>query len=399
MDFFIYFVDRGYDFRPDYGKLDILASLFPSKSFIALTATAPVAYQNAIIEHFAMQNPLRVLENPNRSNIFCEINQRPPAVKENNEDQFEKLINKLGSELKELRIKFPLTIVYTSLHLCGFGYNLLEQQLGDFQYFPPGCVHIPSNRLFAQFHSPQSKNMKEEIIKDVTSDNPIQRLLLVTIAFGMGIDPPNVQRVIHFGVPRKMEHYLQETGRAGRNGQFATATMYFNSNDIAANVEGMDDSMRNLCRNQDEECRRKLILNYFTFSVEQSGQPLHLCCDICKKRCKCDVCLVSDSLAVISCGDGRKPVDECEQVVPSFSVRQKEEIRKQLEDYKNTLGKASRFGLGPATGFNDKLIEMVCKKAEILLSREAVQQYLPVWREEHVDNIFRIVQGARDSHL
>ena len=115
MDFFIYFVDRGYDFRPDYGKLDILASLFPSKSFIALTATAPVAYQNAIIEHFAMQNPLRVLENPNRSNIFYEINQRPAAVKENNEDQFEKLINKLGSELKELRIKFPLTILLFTL--------------------------------------------------------------------------------------------------------------------------------------------------------------------------------------------------------------------------------------------------------------------------------------------
>lgn len=126
--------------------------------------------------------------------------------------------------------------------------------------------------------------MKEEIIKDVTSENPIQRLLLATIAFGMGIYPPNVQRVIYFGVPRKMEHYLQETVRAGRNGQFTTATMYFNSNDIAANVEGMDNSMRNLCQNQDEECRRKLILNYFSFSVEQSGQPLHLCCDICKKR-------------------------------------------------------------------------------------------------------------------
>ena len=168
--------------------------------------------------------------------------------------------------------------------------------------------------------------MKEEIIKDVTSDNSIQRLLLVTIAFGMGIDPPNVQRpVIHFGVQRKMEHYLQETGRAGRNGQFATATMYFNSNDIAANVEGMDDSMRNLCRNQDKECRRKFILYYYVnFSVEKSGQPLHLCCDICKERCKCDVCLLSDSLAVIACGDGSTPVDVCKQVsVPSFSARQK----------------------------------------------------------------------------
>ena len=61
--------------------------------------------------------------------------------------------------------------------------------------------------------------MKEEIIKNVTSENPIQRLLLVTIAFGMGLDPPCVERVIHFGVPRKMEHYHQETGRAGRNGK------------------------------------------------------------------------------------------------------------------------------------------------------------------------------------
>ena len=76
---------------------------------------------------------------------------------------------------------------------------------------------------------------------------------------------------------------------------------------------------------------------------------------------------------MIACGDGSTPVDMCEQVVPSLSIRQKEEIRKQLEDYKNTLGKASRFDLGPATGFYDKLIEMVCKKPEILLSREAVQ--------------------------
>ena len=208
-----FFVDRGYDFRPDYGKLDTIASIFPSKPFIALTATAPVAYQDAIIEKFAMQNPLRVLENPNRSNIFYDIRQRPPAIKKSNEEQFEKLINGFGCQLKELKNNFPLTIIYTSLHLCGFGYNLLEQQLGDDQYFPPGCKHVPTNRLFAQFHSRQSKQMKEEIIKDVTSENPVQRLLLVTIAFGMGIDPPCVERVIHFGVPRKMEHQQWSTSK------------------------------------------------------------------------------------------------------------------------------------------------------------------------------------------
>ncbi|XP_068680592.1 ATP-dependent DNA helicase RecQ-like [Montipora foliosa] len=110
-------MDWGYDFRPDYGKLDTIASIFPSKPFIALTATAPVAYQDAIIEKFAMQNPLRVLENPNRSNIFYDIRQRPPAIKKSNEEQFEKLINGFGCQLKELKNNFPLTIIYTSLHL------------------------------------------------------------------------------------------------------------------------------------------------------------------------------------------------------------------------------------------------------------------------------------------
>ena len=64
----------------------------------------------------------------------------------------------------------------------------------------------------------------------MTGENPIhQRLLLVTIALGMGVDPPCLGGIIHLGVLRKMEQYQQETGGAGRNGNFATATMYYNS--------------------------------------------------------------------------------------------------------------------------------------------------------------------------
>lgn len=85
-----------------------------------------------------MQNPLKVLENPNRSNICYKIKQIPPAIKESNEDQFEKRMTNLDYELKEIKNKFLLTVIDTSLHLCGFGYNLLEQQLVDDQYFPSG---------------------------------------------------------------------------------------------------------------------------------------------------------------------------------------------------------------------------------------------------------------------
>ena len=92
-------------------------------------------------------------------------------------------------------------------------------------------------------------------------------------------------------------------------------------------------------------------------------------------------------------------MDEGHHVAPLISVRQKEEIKKRLLEYKETLGKASRFGSRPATGFTDDLIEMVCDKAELLVSREAVQQNLPVWKDLHTVSIFRIVQEVCESHF
>ena len=143
----------------------------------------------------------------------------------------------------------------------------------------------------------------------------------------------------------------------------------------------MDDSIRNLCQNPNFKYRREIISNYFSFSLKREGQPLHLSCDICRKRCNCDICLLSDlhdSQTEVTCDEGGTPVDECHHVVPLISARQKEEIRKHLVEYRKTLGKASRFGLGPATGFTDDLIELVCQKADLLVSREAVQQSVRV---------------------
>lgn len=101
--------------------------------------------------------------------------------------------------------------------------------------------------------------------------------LLVTIALGMGIDALCLGGIIHLGVSRKMEQYQQETGRAGRNGNFATATMYYNSNDIAANLEGMDDRMRNVCCNKKLKCCWEMTLNYLNlFKPRCSASPLML---------------------------------------------------------------------------------------------------------------------------
>ena len=131
----------------------------------------------------------------------------------------------------------PVTIIYSSLELCGVGYAFMDRKLGDHQFCPIGASQISQNGLFAQFHSPQTEQMYSEIINSIVTESCTQRVIFATVAFGMGVDSPCVQRVIYFGVPRTMEIFFQESGRAGRDGRPATSTNHFNNNDIGAKIE------------------------------------------------------------------------------------------------------------------------------------------------------------------
>jgi superfamily II DNA or RNA helicase len=97
------------------------------------------------------------------------------------------------------KIAYPLTIIYISLRLCGFAYKLFEHVLGIEQYFPSGATSIPANRLFAQFHSAQTNQMKEEILKQLCSGKSTVRVVFATVAIGMGVDIPDIRQVVHIG--------------------------------------------------------------------------------------------------------------------------------------------------------------------------------------------------------
>lgn len=81
---------------------------------------------------------------------------------------------------------YPITDIYLPLKWCGFAYKLFESVLGNYQYYPKNSFAVPKNGLFGQFHAPQTNDMKEEILQQLTSPNSTVRVVFATIAMGMG---------------------------------------------------------------------------------------------------------------------------------------------------------------------------------------------------------------------
>ena len=144
-------------------------------------------------------------------------------------DSIENICRPIANDLMNMTINYPLTIIYMPLKWCGFVYRLFESIMGLYQYYPSNSSPVPKNRLFAQFHAPQTTSMKEEILCQLNSDKSNLRVVFATVAFGMGVDIHSVRQIIHIGPPRTIREYFQETGRAGRDGKFSKAILYYSN--------------------------------------------------------------------------------------------------------------------------------------------------------------------------
>lgn len=203
----------------------MLCATFPNVPVVALTATASKKDVKAIKASLNLKNPLEVIGNPNRANIFYEKCFR----KGDDVDFFENILEPIAHDLKEKKVNYPTTIMYLPLQWCGFAFKYFERQLGDEQYYPSSADAKPENRLFAHYHAPQTSSMKEQILKELSSSASKVRVIFATIAMGMGVDIPSIRYVIHVGPPRTVREYFQETERAGHDGKQSFATMYYNN--------------------------------------------------------------------------------------------------------------------------------------------------------------------------
>ena len=216
---------RGEEFRKDFKDLSAVRAFFPTAPIMALKATAPPQLLTNLKHSLSLKTDCKVIAaNPNRSNIYLDKKLRMSS--HHGYEGFNQILFPNANDLAMPREKYPMTIIYLKLKYCGYAYGLFERILQDKQFL--GETKDPAARLFAQFHAPQTKRMKKSIISEIKEENSRIRGLFATSALGMGVNAPYVQHIIHMSPPSNLEGFMQETGRAGRTGIPAWATLYYN---------------------------------------------------------------------------------------------------------------------------------------------------------------------------
>ncbi len=247
----------GHDFRPEYAKLRILKRRLPNVPLVALTATADKTTRRDIIHQLGLETPKAFISSFDRPNLFLEV---LPA-----RNRFKVIQDFLSYRPNQSGIIYCLSRKGTE--------SLAEK--------------LKKAGLKAEaYHAGLSSAVRRKVQKNFRLDDT--QIVCATIAFGMGIDKPNVRWVIHYNLPKSLENYYQEIGRGGRDGLPAYTLLFYSYADVLQLQEFARDSgqadiqlskleqMKAFAESQ--VCRRRILLSYFgEFNEVACGT-----CDVCK---------------------------------------------------------------------------------------------------------------------
>lgn len=368
-----------------------MGSIFPKVPWLGLTATATKKTRTEIIESLGMFNPIEIVVNPDRPNIYFSSSARP----DRGDEKLNDILRPLVDHLKGERMEFPLTVVFGNLETISMCYAFFNFAMGKEQYEPVGAPSRAENRLFTQFHAQYPAKEKERIVEGLTLGTSKLRIIFATVAFGIGLDLKNIRQIIHIGVPCSMEEYFQEAGRAGRDGLPSKAHVFFNSYDISKARKNLSTVMREYVK--DDKCKREMIMGYFGFEPPPPREEVHECCDYHAKLCKCEDCLLSDMASLMDPPFKEMPTQACCEGNPSpnLTAKKKSELHEELVNFRLSQPGHGRTTVGStslSSGVTIKLIGEIVDKAHTFSSAADIEESLPIFSHHHAISIWNIVK-------
>ena len=285
---------RGHDFRPDYMKCVELRSIFSKVPLLALSATVNQQILSDLQSILKLENTdfEIVSKIPDRPNIFLE-------VKHQSSYDFEQDLFWIVEGLKTEGENYPKTVIFAqTVSTVSDIYEFLMDSLEEDAY--GSSFKNPQNRLVSMFHGQIGKELQQFTVDNFRLPDAKIRVLVSTIAFGMGVEVRDIRQIIHWGRSKSVLAYWQEIGRGGRDGQQCTAIWYPKS------TAGIDKEIFDQIKADKSLCVRSKILSTFLIpgmdpsplkcmnersaclkDCVHCSCSLCLCCSHCKQLCAC----------------------------------------------------------------------------------------------------------------